>query len=176
MIKMSDDFNNSVISTEREMKGYVEITYKVEADKSEYNVDRLDSIEELFIPYGSAWDWSNTKLILDNDRKGKQYATLEPNLFRLDGTFVLPNNQLDKNPGIGYISNDIYENAEYDFKHYGYNISAEYSGKPMKALTLYFQENPPLDITIELRYWGDDDEQYTKTIKPDSSYSGKIVQ
>lgn len=176
MITISDDFKKSVSSNEREMKGYVEVTYKVDAKKEDYSLDRLNSIEELFIPLGSSQDWTNTSQIFDDDRKGKQYATLEKDLFKLDGTFVLPNNQIDQNPGIGYISNDIYEKSETEFKNNGYVMNAEYSSVPMQAITIYFQDNPPLDISLELIYWGDDEEQHSKIVKPESSYSGKLVQ
>lgn len=176
MITISDDFKKSVSSNEREMKGFVEVTYKVDAKKEDYSLDRLSSIEELFIPLGSSQDWTNTSQIFDDDRKGKQYATLEKDLFKLDGTFVLPNNQIDQNPGIGYISNDIYKKSETEFKNNGYVMNAEYSSVPMQAITIYFQDNPPLDISLELIYWGDDEEQHSKIVKPESSYSGKLVQ
>lgn len=176
MITISDDFKKSVSSNEREMKGFVEVTYKVDAKKEDYSLDRLSSIEELFIPLGSSQDWTNTSQIFDDDRKGKQYATLEKDLFKLDGTFVLPNNQIDQNPGIGYISNNIYEQSQDEFKNNGYVMNAEYSSVPMQAITIYFQDNPPLDISLELIYWGDDEEQHSKIVKPESSYSGKLVQ
>ena len=79
MIVMSDDFKKSISATEREMKGYVEVSFVSSADKSTFTIDNepeILSINGVDIP---------DEGLLDDDRKGKNYASLEQDYFLLDG-------------------------------------------------------------------------------------------
>ena len=133
MIAMSDDFKNSISKTEREMKGYVEITYTDSTAKDNASVSNCPQILKI----GN--DFLNDEAIIDDDRKGKNYASLEEDYFRLDGTFVLPNNVADKNPGIGYVSNLTFEDDQ-EIKFTPFQISTSFEeGATVNGLTMYFQ-------------------------------------
>ena len=142
MIVMSDDFKKSVSATEREMKGYVEVSYT--------NDDVKDSAT--IVSYPNILEIDNTSIssdyIIDNDRKGKNYASLEQGYFKLDGTFVLPNNDATKNDGIGYTSEDIFED-DATIPTTPFNITVDTEEK-VNALTLYFQNNPPISLQVDI--------------------------
>lgn len=144
MIKMSDDFNNSIASTEREIKGYVEVTYTNFDYKSNTTLSNYPAslkINNEFI---------DVNQILDDDRKGKNYASLEKDYFQLNGTFVLPNNKADKNPGIGYVSENTFENDE-QIPILPFTLTSKtQENNNISGLTLYFQNNKPLGLEIEI--------------------------
>lgn len=145
MVIMSDDFKNSISSTEREMKGYVEVTYSSSKYKDNASITNYPASLKI------GTDWVDINQIIDNDRKGKNYASLEEDYFQLDGTFVLPNNQADKNPGMGYVSADIFEeDMEIPITPFMISTSLGVYEK-VNGLTLYFQNNKPLSLEIEIR-------------------------
>ena len=155
MIVMSDDFKNSISNTEREMKGYVEVTYTDSSAKDNANVTNCPQTLQI----GNSF--LDDEAIIDDDRKGKNYASLEEDYFRLDGTFVLPNNVADKNPGIGYISNSIFEDdAEIPITPFQISTSFE-EGATVNGLTMYFQNNNPLELDIRITS-GTDVETFTE--------------
>lgn len=144
MIAMSNDFKSSVSKSIREMKGYVEITYTDSKAKDKANVTNYPGILKI----GDSFIDPN--FIIDDDRKGKNYASLEQDYFKLDGTFVLPNNVADKNPGIGYVSDLTFEDdMEITFTPFQISTSFE-EGATVNGLTMYFQNNNPLKLNIEI--------------------------
>lgn len=144
MVTVSDSFKQSVSSTEREMKGYVEVTYTSSEAKTNTAVSNYPNILKI----GS--DWLDPSGIIDNDRIGKNYASLEQDYFLLDGTFVLPNNEADENPGVGYISADTFEDDD-EIPITPFQISTNWGEtKPVNGLTLYFKNNKPLNIEIQV--------------------------
>lgn len=82
MLKVSDDFKEHIKAQNRELTGYVKINY-----------DRVDSIG--IIP---SIDKSNEELMCDDFcvfgevSRAINYASLERDFFKLDGSFVLPSN------------------------------------------------------------------------------------
>lgn len=145
MIVMNDDFKNSVSATEREMKGYVEITYTDLGYKDDVSIPTYP--EPLKIGTG----WIDINQIIDDDRKGKNYASLEQDYFKLDGTFVLPNNEVSKNPGLGYLSQDTFENdMEIPTRPFMLTMGEGVHNK-INGLTIYFVNNKPLKFEIEVK-------------------------
>lgn len=144
MVTVSDSFKQSVSSTEREMKGYVEVTYTSSEAKTNATVSNYPNILKI----GS--EWLEPSSIIDNDRIGKNYASLEQDYFLLDGTFVLPNNIANENPGIGYVSENTFEN-DNEISITPFQVSTNWGEiKPVNGLTLYFKNNKPLDIEIQV--------------------------
>ena len=142
MVTVSDSFRQSISSTEREMKGYVEVSYtnsnaKRNATVSDYpDILEIDNVS------------LNINNILDNDRMGKNYASLEEDYFLLDGTFVLPNNVANKNPGIGCVSADTFED-DGTMPNNPFVIVPN-SNENVNGITLYFKNNKPLDLVVEI--------------------------
>lgn len=142
MIKVSDDFNNSVSKTEREMKGYVEILY------SNTGVKENSGVEKTPTPLYINQQTINVQNMLDDDRKGKNYAFLEQDYFKLDGTFLLPNNVEDKNPGIGYVTNGTFvEDKTIQTTPFKFAVDTT---QEIEGITIYFQNNMPLKLSIEI--------------------------
>lgn len=141
MIAMSDDFKRSVSATEREMKGYVEVSFVSSADKSQFTIDTEPEILSI-----NGVDIPDTGL-LDDDRKGKNYASLEQDYFKLDGTFVLPNNDATKNPGMGYVSKYTYGEQQEEIVDVNpFHFTTDATG--CSGITIYFQNNVPTDLEI----------------------------
>lgn len=144
MIAMSNDFKSSISNPIRQMKGYVEIEYTDSTAKDNASVSNCPQILKI----GN--DFLSDEAIIDDDRKGKNYASLEEDYFRLDGTFVLPNNVADKNPGIGYVSNLTFEN-DMEIPITPFQISTSFEeGATVNGLTMYFQNNNPLSLEIQV--------------------------
>lgn len=144
MIKVSDDFNNSVSKTEREMKGYVEVTFTSSDAKKNANITNFPAILKIGDNFISA------NGIIDDDRKGKDYASLEQDYFQLDGTFVLPNNVAEKNPGIGYVSLNTFEDDK-EIPIDPFKISTSYTtSEKVNGITMYFVNNKPLQLEIQI--------------------------
>lgn len=142
MIKVSDDFNNSVSKTEREMKGYVEILY------SNTGVKENSGVEKTPTPLYINQQTINVQNMLDDDRKGKNYAFLEQDYFKLDGTFLLPNNVENKNPGIGYVTNGTFvEDKTIQTTPFKFAVDTT---QEIEGITIYFQNNMPLKLSIEI--------------------------
>lgn len=155
MIAMSNDFKSSISNPIRQMKGYVEIEYTDSTAKDNASVSNCPQILKI----GN--DFLSDEVIIDDDRKGKNYASLEEDYFRLDGTFVLPNNVADKNPGIGYVSNLTFEDDQ-EIKFTPFQISTSFEeGATVNGLTMYFQNNNPLTLEIQVTS-GTDVETFTE--------------
>ena len=140
MITVSNDFKNSISKTEREMKGYVEVLYTSKSPKSSFTIG---TVPEILSIGGTDID---ENAIIDDDRKGRNYASLEQDYFKLDGTFVLPNNVANKNPGIGYVSKYTYEEEQEEITDI--NPFRIYANAECDGITIYFQNNKPLDLSI----------------------------
>ena len=144
MIKVSDDFSNSVSKTEREMKGYVEVIFTSSDAKNNAKVTDYPAILKIGDNFISA------NGIIDDDRKGKNYASLERDYFQLDGTFVLPNNEASKNSGMGYVSQDTFENDK-EIPINPFKISTSYTTQEkVDGITMYFINNTPLQLEIQI--------------------------
>lgn len=147
MIVMSDDFNKSISATEREMKGYVEVSFVSSADKSEFTIDNepeILQINNVDIPDAG---------LLDDDRKGKNYASLEQDYFLLDGTFVLPNNDATKNPGMGYVSKYTFGQQQQEISEVNpFHFETDATG--CSGITVYFQNNVPTDLEFRVMSGG----------------------
>lgn len=139
MITMSNDFKNSISKTEREMKGYVEVIYTSAGDKDNAS---LNNGPYPLVINGHDIDTSG---ILDNERRGKNYASLEQDYFKLDGSFVLPNNQWDKNPGMPFTTKDL---AEDVIEPISIITGWQTTQTNCNGITIYFQNNIPLDMEI----------------------------
>lgn len=142
MLTVSDGFKQSVSETEREMKGYVEVSY------TDSEAKENSQISDFPFPLKIGRDFISSSGIIDNDRIGKNYASLEQDYFLLDGTFVLPNNVANKNPGIGYVSADTFED-DSTIPTSPFIISI-YPAGTASGVTLYFKNNKPLDLEVSV--------------------------
>lgn len=145
MVIISDDFDDSIKSTTREIKGYVEVTYSSSEAKKNANVIRYPEVLQIGnsdIPVNG---------IIDDDRKGKNYASLEKDYFQLDGTFVLPNNVVDKNPGMGYVSKETFED-DTAIPLAPFRITTSFGNTSgVNGITMYFVNNKPLELEITVQ-------------------------
>lgn len=142
MIAMTEDFEKSISSTNREIKGYVEVLYTSAGEKSNAS---LNNGPYPLVINGHDIDTSG---ILDNERKGKNYASLEQDYFKLDGTFVLPNNKWDENPGMAFTTEDIAENVNVPIEIL---TGWETTQTNCNGISIYFQNNIPLDMEIQVQ-------------------------
>ncbi len=152
MITVSDDFKKSIKNRNRQIKGYVEILY-----------DYSNIIGELG---GSGMQLSPAPIVNDNDvlegnRIVDNYASLENDYFLLDGSFVLPNDpNIYQNNNTGYISNYVW-NDEY-FKDIKWFRIKGISNEDVNSMTIYFKDNIPRSVTIEINYGIDPDYKVLK--------------
>lgn len=132
MQKVSDSFRQAIKADNREIKGYVEITYAM-GDNSGYYA--------LSAPQGIRY--SDTSEMFDGKRKCNKYATLESDYTQLDGSYFLPNYNI-KNDNAGYVSEDIFSEVEM------FNINIKNTTLPWttKGITFYFNHNIPVNFTI----------------------------
>lgn len=126
MENVSKDFKNAIKSTEREVKGYVEVVYSPYSASDMLNV--FEEPQKLFI--------STEDAIVNGVRKNKNYATLEKNFTLLDGSFVLPNANL-KNEDAGYISEDFFG----DIEKCQFIVLGDVNKTKSAGLTIYFDSN-----------------------------------
>ena len=132
---------NEYLQDEREIKAYIEVEYS--------NVDdTLPTGTETFYPteapISSFSDYNNKKI-------SENYASLEQDYFLLDGSFVLPykpeNEETYNNNNSGYISNVT---AEYLTDYFVINQYIGASGKDCHGITIYFKDNIPKKINLEV--------------------------
>ena len=142
MIAISDDFKNAIKNNNREIKGYTEVLYSQENIIGYLLNDGIigDSADIVIQPVEND--------LLYGNRVVTNYASLEENYFKLDGSFILPNNpNIYDNINTGYISNEL-EN-EYNEKKITINIGLNQSASNM---TIYFKDNIPSVITVKIYY------------------------
>ena len=134
METVSEAFKKAIKSTEREIKGYVEVIFD-DQDASGYQLttapERLRN--------------SLDTEIVDGYRKNKKYASLEENYTELDGSFLLPNYNVigDK---VGYVSNDVFSNIEDKV----ITISKESDFVTSSGITIYFENNIAQKFTLTI--------------------------
>jgi hypothetical protein len=97
MIVTSNDFKKAIKNEDRQLKGYVEVLYKHEDINAEVSSEGIGTDVLPIV--------MSTEKILYDSRISTDYATLENNYFKLDGSFILPNQEMNK--GTGYISNHV---------------------------------------------------------------------
>lgn len=131
---VSEDFKKSIRATEREIKGYVEIIY-----------DEQNNNEYLLTVAPNNLRNSLITEIMDGTRKIKQYASLEENYTKLDGSFILPNYNI-KGVQSGYISDDIFSNIENPI----ITLSKENDFAISSGFTIYFENNIAQNFSITI--------------------------
>jgi len=134
MQKVSDSFIQAIKADNREIKGYVEITYAM-GDNSGYYA--------LSAPQGVRY--SDTSEMFDGKRKCNKYATLESDYTSLDGSFFLPNYNI-KNDNAGYVSGNVFSEIET----FNINIKNDILPWTTKGITFYFNDNIPVNFTITI--------------------------
>lgn len=149
---VSEAFKKAIKSTEREVKGYIEVIFDNQ-DGSSYKL--TNAPERL----RNSLDTE----IVDGIKKNNKYASLEENYTELDGSFLLPNYNIKGNK-TGYVSNDIFSNIENKI----ITISKESDFVTSSGITIYFENNIAQKFTLTIIN-SDDEEtvievENTKTI------------
>lgn len=140
MIAISDDFKNAIKGKNREVKGYAEVLYSHE------NIDGV--LDSEGIGTDKAIIVSSESEVLNGNRVVTNYASLEENYFKLDGSFILPSDPLLlENVNTGYISDNIADN--YINKKIRIN---NITNNNVKNMTIYFKDNIPSTVKIEIYY------------------------
>lgn len=140
MIAISDDFKDAIKDKNREVKGYAEVLYSHE------NIDGV--LDSEGIGTDKAIIVSSESEVLNGNRVVTNYASLEENYFKLDGSFILPSDPLLlENVNTGYISDNIADN--YINKKIRINNITNNNAKNM---TIYFKDNIPSMVKIEIYY------------------------
>lgn len=145
MIAISDDFKNAIKDKDRQIKGYAEVTY------SHGNINggvTSDGIGDSIAPI-----CEDSNRVLTGNRVVTNYASLEENYFKLDGSFILPNDPAGfENDNTGYISEEV--ESQYNDKKIKIrsNTSDVIIYDDMYGLTIYFKDNIPATVNIKIYY------------------------
>lgn len=145
MIAISDDFKNAIKDKNREVKGYAEVTY------SHGNINggvTSDGIGDSIAPI-----CEDSNRVLTGNRVVTNYASLEENYFKLDGSFILPNDPAGfENDNTGYISEEV--ESQYNDKKIKIrsNTSDVIIYDDLYGLTIYFKDNIPATVNIKIYY------------------------
>lgn len=126
MIAVSNEFKKAIKSTERRIKGYVEVSYDVE------NIEVTPVAD-----YSSAY--TDVNEIVNGVKIENNYATLD--YLPLDGTRLSVLDGINTNAG--YISDDLFEDIESPV------IDLNFESSTIKGITIYFKDNYPTDMTLE---------------------------
>lgn len=148
MEQVSEGFKSAIKNDIRRIYGYVDIIYD------------LPSIdwEDFDIQLGSPLDYSLInnaedtlcKEVLNGIRRKENYASLENNYFKLDGSFILPSTNYN-NENCGFISNNTFDNFDEPIT---INIKSmnEENSVNFKYMTIYFKDNNPRKLNIKYTY------------------------
>lgn len=153
MIAISDDFKNAIKDKNREVKGYAEVLYSHEDIEGSLDSEGIGTDEAIIV--------SSENEVLNGNRVVTNYASLEENYFKLDGSFILPSNPLLlENVNTGYISDNIVGN--YMNKKIRIN---NITNNNVKNMTIYFKDNIPSTVKVEIYYIIDNEtNKMTKSI------------
>ena len=153
MIAISDDFKNAIKNKNREVKGYAEVLYSHEDIEGSLDSEGIGTDEAIIV--------SSENEVLNGNRVVTNYASLEENYFKLDGSFILPSDPLLlENTNTGYISDNIAGN--YMNKKIRIN---NITNNNVKNMTIYFKDNIPSTVKIEIYYIIDNEtNKMTKSI------------
>lgn len=145
MIAISDDFKNAIKDKNREVKGYAEVTY------SHGNINggvTSDGIGDSIAPI-----CEDSNRVLTGNRVVTNYASLEENYFKLDGSFILPNDPAGfENDNTGYISEEVESQYNYKKIKIRSNTSDVIIYDDLYGLTIYFKDNIPATVNIKIYY------------------------
>lgn len=140
MIAISDDFKNAIKDKNREVKGYAEVIYLSDNIDGEVSSDGIGTSVAVICEDGNR--------ILNSNRVVTNYASLEQDYFKLDGSFILPNDPAGfENNNTGYISENVssyYINKKIRIININNNNA--------KNMTIYFKDNIPSMVKIEIYY------------------------
>lgn len=153
MIAISDDFKNAIKDKNREVKGYAEVLYSHEDIEGSLDSEGIGTDEAIIV--------SSENEVLNGNRVVTNYASLEENYFKLDGSFILPSDPLLlENVNTGYISDNIAGN--YMNKKIRIN---NITNNNVKNMTIYFKDNIPSMVKVEIYYIIDNEtNKMTKSI------------
>lgn len=153
MIAISDDFKNAIKDKNREVKGYAEVLYSHEDIEGSLDNEGIGTDEAIIV--------SSESEVLNGNRIVTNYASLEENYFKLDGSFILPSDPLLlENVNTGYISDNTADN--YMNKKIRIN---NIINNNVKNMTIYFKDNIPSTVKIEIYYIIDNEtNKMTKSI------------
>lgn len=152
MITVSDSFKKAIKSDNREIYGYVDVTY--DKQDGEYDVTEIPTASLLSREDGSD--------LIDDVKVMKNYATLENNYFLLDGSLILANKNTLYDSG-GYVSEDIFSNMSNKTITL---VSSETGYVTTKGFTIFFKDNIPFDFDIDIitNYAEDIEEESDETV------------
>lgn len=136
MIAVSDSFKKAIKSDNREIHGYVDIEFFEQ--NGDYHINSTPDANVLSMQDGSD--------LLDKNKIMINYGTLENNYFLLDGSFRLPNSNIQHDAG-GFISDNVYSNIENPVFTIYSNNNGEITSQGM---SLYFKDNLVIDFVLTI--------------------------
>ncbi len=139
MIAVSNEFKEAIKSSERRIKGYVEVLYDVSNATITPTAD-----------YSSTY--TNIAEVVDGRRVENNYASLD--YLPLDGTRLSVLDDINVNAG--YISDDIYEDIQTP------TMTLTFASTTIKGLTIYFKDNYPTNMDLTFS------DSSTISVEPDS--------
>ncbi len=139
MIAVSNEFKQAIKSSERRIKGYVEVLYDVSNATITPTAD-----------YSSTY--TNIAETVDGRRVENNYASLD--YLPLDGTRLSVLDDINVNAG--YISDDIYEDIQTP------TMTLTFASTTIKGLTIYFKDNYPTNMDLTFS------DSSTMSVEPDS--------
>lgn len=151
MVDISSDLDNAFKSDEREIKTYVKIEYnkpKIKYEDYRYGIEYYDAnySPAVISRPQSMFEEINYSIPIKTN-----YATLENNFLKLDGSLMIPQSYGESdNPQnyAGYISQDIISgNTELRIT---FNANKNLIEGGISGMTLYFIDNIPGDLTLNL--------------------------
>jgi hypothetical protein len=154
---MNDEFTKAIRQNNRQIYGQVKLLY---------NGGSFNTTNETTVEASSPdnQEISDINGILDSNYNLRNYAGLERDYFKLDGTMILPNySTTEKNEGIGFVG---------DLNVSTINLVAkddwDYVVLFFWNFTFYFGEEYPIDFTVEIKTKNmvtEEIEDYTVEIK-----------
>lgn len=139
MIQVSNDFKKAIKSTERKIKGYVEVLYDL---KSWTDIPTTNITSS----------YTQISEITDGNRVESLYGSLD--YLPLDGSYLAMDTA--SNTNIGFISDELFENLSTPTITFDWETKEELDG-----ITIYFGNNIPTNLTIQ--YFGGDSSSETIT-------------
>lgn len=152
-----NEFIEAIRQNNREIYGQVKLLY----NGGSFNTSKETTVEATS---PDDQDISNISEILSSNYNTRNFAGLERDYFKLDGTMILPNySTTEKNEGIGFVGNlntsTINLVAKDDW---------DYTVLFFWTFTFYFGEEYPIDFTVEIKTKNmvtEEIEDYTVEIK-----------
>lgn len=161
MEQVSENFKTAIKSDVRRIYGYVDVIYSLPTiDYTTYSIE-LSNTDYALIKSGDSFLCEE---LLNGKRRKENYASLEEDYFKLDGSFVLPSSNND-NENCGFISECVFSDLEGTpticLKANSLSNSVNF-----KYMTIYFKDNNPRELKLQYTY---NSTTYTEDVQIDDA-------